>query len=1051
MPRFSPAIALPALLLLAPPPAVTGPEPLARAYAYRTWSTSSGLPPGVITDLAFDDQGLLHLATSAGLIRFDGQSFSITGVAELPAIRSNYVTSVAPDPRGGTWIGTPEGALLRIDRGRILDSLRAFDGVELTPEHILVRPRGEVWVAGGDRVRRLLDGTWSEVTLDGRPVVAVRALHADRVGAVWIGSEFGLFRFTDGRLREIPLPAWVMSGLAMRAPTGIHAIAEDREGRIWLATPDDLLVWEPSGRLLRVPKPAGTPGVQRTIAFDPFGQLWLGGTWGVVALRPVWSADGVALQTVYRDQAELSGSLVSKLAVDASGAVVLATSGRGLRTYAPLPFSRITVADGLPMASVHHVLGDGPDAMWIATTCFGVTRLDSTGVRVFDRPGELGLGTDSCIRSLARDAEGALWVGQRDRLSRVLPSGRTQVWQFDTTGARPSAFALLPVGRELWFALRPGGLRRITADGRLEVPPQARALTPEAIWSLARDSSGALWVGQIGEVTRFGPEGPRVFGSADGVPPGPIRVLHAEADGTLWMGSYGGGLARIRDGVVRRLSSADGLFDDAISALLPDGRGRYWLLGNAGVYVVRRARLDSAIGGASRGLDGVLYGAADGIPEGNGGYPAAWRQPDGRLYFASVNGATVFSGDATTSAGVVPVPHFTAVQSAEGTVVPGDTVALAPGTRTAVVRFTAASVAAAERLEFRYRVRGRAGPWIELGGRRELALRELRPGRVTLDLQVRDGDGIWVESPAHLTLAVPPTWWQTWWARAVLAALVVGGLVAILRLRVRAVEQANRLLRHEMAERERAELRAKQHLTELAHVSRVATAGELASSLAHELNQPLSAIAGNADAARAMLLRGTGTPEELQETLADIAEESRRAAGVIRTLRQFLRRGDGESERVDLSLAVREALPLVQHVLLKHRIELVLDDRGAPPVAGNRIALQQVVVNLVVNAAEAMDASIAPERRVWLRVGHGARGARLTVADTGTGVGSAQRRTIFEAFNTTKPGGIGMGLAICRSIVEAHGGSIDVRRAPWGGAVFSVVLPAAAEPAGRPR
>ncbi|HEX5633379.1 MAG TPA: ATP-binding protein, partial [Gemmatimonadales bacterium] len=166
------------------------------------------------------------------------------------------------------------------------------------------------------------------------------------------------------------------------------------------------------------------------------------------------------------------------------------------------------------------------------------------------------------------------------------------------------------------------------------------------------------------------------------------------------------------------------------------------------------------------------------------------------------------------------------------------------------------------------------------------------------------------------------------------------------------------------------------------------------------------------------------------------------------TLRQFLRRGDVETERLDLAATVRETLPLLQHVLHTHRVELLVDDRVVPPpVAGNRVGLQQVVVNLLVNAAEAMDACGAPDRRVLLRLGRSRLGARLTVADSGPGIVPERRRDLFEPFTTTKSGGIGMGLAICRSIVEAHGGTIHARRAPWGGAVFSIELPKMEGPA----
>ncbi len=231
---------------------------------------------------------------------------------------------------------------------------------------------------------------------------------------------------------------------------------------------------------------------------------------------------------------------------------------------------------------------------------------------------------------------------------------------------------------------------------------------------------------------------------------------------------------------------------------------------------------------------------------------------------------------------------------------------------------------------------------------------------------------------------------------------------------------------------------------ELTHVTRVTTMGELTASLAHELNQPLTAIVSNAQAGERFLAAGSPPMGEVREILEDIVADGRRAGEVIHRMRAMLRKRSFEFAPVDLNEIIREVVILTHSdaVIRDTRVSLELDP-DFPPVRGDRIQLQQVLLNLILNGLEAMGAVAPTDRRLVVRTKRGEdRTVRVEVRDAGVGIKEEKMDRIFEPFYTTKPSGMGMGLSISRSIVEAHGGRIGAGNNPDRGATLWFTLPA---------
>jgi two-component system sensor kinase FixL len=242
-------------------------------------------------------------------------------------------------------------------------------------------------------------------------------------------------------------------------------------------------------------------------------------------------------------------------------------------------------------------------------------------------------------------------------------------------------------------------------------------------------------------------------------------------------------------------------------------------------------------------------------------------------------------------------------------------------------------------------------------------------------------------------------------------------------------------------ERWRIQRDAERQREELAHLSRVAMLGELSGALAHELNQPLSAILSNAQAAQRLMRFEPPELTEVQDILADIVADDRRAGEVIQRLRTWLRKEHVEHVPLAVNGIVLDSLHLVRADLKQRNVDLQLELAGdLPQVMGDRIQLQQVLLNLVMNGCDAMEGALAP-RTLTVRTIRSERGPRVEVVDHGRGIAPEIRHTMFDPFETTKPHGMGMGLAVCRTIVEAHGGRIWADDPPEGGARMAFELP----------
>ena len=285
--------------------------------------------------------------------------------------------------------------------------------------------------------------------------------------------------------------------------------------------------------------------------------------------------------------------------------------------------------------------------------------------------------------------------------------------------------------------------------------------------------------------------------------------------------------------------------------------------------------------------------------------------------------------------------------------------------------------------------------------------------------------------PGSEILFREPTVWERY-------SWQIASIVAVLLIQVGFIS----VLLKEHRRRRFAEVQSRQRMTELAHVNRFATAGELTASIAHEINQPLGSILTNAETAEEILKSSSPDIAELREIVSDILYDDRRATEVIQRMRSLLKKAPFEPKQFDLNEVVQETIRFFSALAIGRKFELVsVITPDALPIFGDRIQLQQVILNLVMNGVEAMRDTPSENRIISIRTTRVENFAELSVSDHGPGIPRDKLNEVFEPFFTSEAEGMGMGLSIARTIIEAHHGAISARNPVHGGAAFRIKLP----------
>jgi len=758
-------------------------------FTVRSWSTEQGLPQSSVSGFVQTPDKYLYVATYGGLFRFDGIRFV---AIDDPENCGNRFASLELDASGTVWAGTARAGLCRIIDGRLApvstpgEPLRGVSALAASAA-------GGIWASSVGRLLHIRpDGVDVYGPLHGIPNARISALAEADDGTLWVGTTEGLCLFAERRCNR-------PDRTRQFEQRPIVALLQDRDGSVWVAFEDGL--YRIDGDDVTPVSLDPQPGAIRRLYQDRDGSVWIATHQGdLYRANPRLERLSAALDLPQRP--------IMSLFEDHERNLWLGFSGAGMVRLAEGEAAAAQLPPGLATHRSVPVAEDAEGALWIGIPCAGLVRQTDRGSDVF---GEAQGLANTCVWSLLPDRDGSIWIGTYGGgLFRLDRSGT-----IESRNGPPTPEQLvrviyrdvddrLLVGSEqgLWVhGDRPGAFTRIPETEGLEI----QAIEP--------DGRGRLWLGTRGGLVRLGADGIDTPAPANALAGENVRDLYLDADGVLWIGNYGGGLARLAGETLTRYDRAAGLGEDVVSRVIEDRAGRLWLTGNAGVTRIARMSLEAYARGDIARLDARLFDADNGMPSSEtngGGHPAGTLRQNGQLWVPTISGVAVFDTTrAPTQAAPRPV-HIEQVRvdgvslptpATNGRLTSGAELKLDANARNLEIHYTAPAFRAPEDVRFRYRLEGFDAQWNEAGTRRVAYYPVIPSGDLRFEVVAAAEHGGWSPEGAVVELQVEAPLVQRPWFIAIIA--VLAGLLGALLVRRRATRAARRrrLLQRQVAKR----------------------------------------------------------------------------------------------------------------------------------------------------------------------------------------------------------------------------------------------------------
>jgi signal transduction histidine kinase/ligand-binding sensor domain-containing protein len=957
------------------------------------WNTQLGLPQGTISAIVEDSLGFLWLGTFGGMVRFDGNEFEVFDQSRVPELRSNYISSLHMDREGTLWIGTAEGQLLHLRDG----TFHSHDA-----EHGLAP--GALWkiveLADG-RILACSDGGLTAWRRSGRQSLPAglagidSALWAeeDGRGSLWIAGRKGLFRWDGASLERLAAPDgtpfadahWVDTfgngdvvaltdrGLAWFRGDGVHlddsvttatnsaAYRSERldDKTILLATDPQLLLLRMEEERIATERFQVIPGsTSRTFHFDRHGQLWVGSANTGLTCH---ARDGVRpMSNQYLRLEEGNKSF----AASATGDPWVASTGSNRlhrinpRTGAcPITATLPVATDGAGVRGLVEL----EDARLLVNADIGLHVLQGTE---WKRLGEAVAGFQT---PMLRAADGSVWIGGRGTLVRVRGE------QVEDVG---------------------------TAVG---FPKSAM------VHALTQSKGGSLWVGTQDALYCLKDDTLSHWTVADGLPVGQVRALLPLADGRLWIGTYGGGIACFDGTHIRKVAVDQGLMNNAVSRLDLDSNNRVWANTNLGAFSMRLEDLDAVVSGRASVVS--CYPARTGEAGGPSGVMV-----DGRaLLLPTVYGVTMLDLGIVEPPPVAPGILLTEFLANEQALDPRTNHFIPPGSRDLWFRFRGSDLLAPSSLRYRFRLVGYDSDWQDGNTETTARYTKVPPGAYRFEVQATNFRGLGSRI-AHLDFVLEHSLLEQRWFQAVLACVAALVVIRGLTWRASMIRRRNRELSLEVERRTQAET-AMRHLTHRVIRAQDEERSHVARELHDALGQRIALLGVNLD----MLGQRSGVNPEMQRALAGLSDRVQSIAKEVHDISHRLH--VAKLEQIGLVPALRSLCTEFQQA---HGLEVQFSHAGS--ATGLREGTSHGLYRI---AQEALQNVLRHSKAGSVGVHVAFRGTEVELVVRDDGIG----------FDTTRDGDEGLGLTSMTERASLMGGTLAITSEPGKGTVVTVRIP----------
>jgi ligand-binding sensor domain-containing protein/signal transduction histidine kinase len=749
-------------------------------FIVDVWTSKEGLPQNSVISVVQTKDGYLWLGTLNGLVRFDGNRFTVFNEYNTPGLNSDRIVYLFEDSHTNLWIGTDTGTVAMAKDGRITDFQIGGAGHEGRLLYAFEDSKGIVWFYTADgRTSRYQAG---KMTTDPSLISGELVLRAAKI--LIPGQSNSFWSIQNGRVqkwkgnqreRDLGVSPWRINAIVTSA-------CEDSAGNLIVGT------WGE-------------------------GVFWLGadGNW-----RHISTEQG------------LSSALVLSLCLDREGNLWVGTDGEYLDRIKRIIFD--TPAEHHSWV-VQSICGDESGGLWTAFNAHGVTCWLTNSAQDF------GVGRGSNAWAILVDRKQQIWVGTRGE---GLFQFRTNHFQ-PAPGAEilgQNIFALFEDrAGQLWAGTQKGMARWNGQDWNIYTTHDG--LSENIIRAIAEDAEGGFWIGTEGRGLNYFKAGKfiSIQAAGNGLPGNDISCLYLDQDGVLWVGTSGHGLARFYQGKWTRYSTDNGLASNSIDYIIEDDAGCLWIGSNAGLMRIQKQSLNDFANGTGDILSCRTYVETDGLPTREcsaGSQPAACRTRDGRLWFPTTKGLVSVNPADLKPNRQPPLVMIESVRvggreqkTNRFSLAWNRSVTIPPGHEQLEIHYTALNFPAPREVQFKYRLEGHETAWTEAGDTRVAYYNKMPPGNYRFHVIACNEDGVWNETGDALEVTVQPQFWQTWWFRTAAILGLVGIVVAVVRYL--STQKLRRQLQQQASlEKERSRIARDLHDQLGANLTQVGLLGEMA-------------------------------------------------------------------------------------------------------------------------------------------------------------------------------------------------------------------------------
>jgi diguanylate cyclase (GGDEF)-like protein len=767
-------------------------------YIHDVFLAEQGLPQNSVLSIVQTPDGYIWASTQEGLVRFDGTQFTVFDSYNTPELKANLMADLSVSSDGSLWITKTDGGVTQFKNGRFTtyttqEGLAGDDTMCSVEDN-----QGNIWIGTSKKgVSRFKDGGFTNFTSkDGLVNDNVWTAEIGPDGSVWLGTAKGLSRFKDDKFTNYTTADGLMSDY-------IQTVYTDRKGNLWVGTTKGLYLFKDEKFTRFDLCEADAEVVAYSVLEDSNDNLWVGTTTGLYRFK-----DGKS--DVYRTENGLSGGLVEALCEDSEGNLWVGTLGGGISKLSDGKFTAYTVKEGLSRDPVWVVYGDRTGNLWTGVSRGGLNLLKDGKFTPYEPAKEIA---DKSIFAICEDRAGNLWVSSRGGQLNQFKDGKMTSYKVPEDEFNNDICALAEDSAgTLWVGTRRHGLKRFV-NGEF-INQEGFRSTATCVICLIPNRKGGLWVGTDNGLYHL-MNGKLEF--QEGLSSERIYSVYEDPQGSIWIGTNGGGLNRLKDGKVTLYTMKNGMFDDVAFQILEDTDNYLWMSGNKGVYSVNKQQFDEFDKGTIASITSASYGTADGMAsrECNGGnQPSGCKAADGSLWFPTIKG--VVRLDAAKLNPQAPPVYVEQVTADQKLLAMGQTVEAPPGKRDLQFRYTALSYVNAARVKFKVKLEGYDEDWVDVGTRREAFYTNLAPGNYRFMVMACNNDGVWNETGTSLNLYLKPYFYQTWWFYVACALLLIGVTFAGYRFRVGRLEVREKELQQVVAMRTSQLEVANQKLYELA-------------------------------------------------------------------------------------------------------------------------------------------------------------------------------------------------------------------------------------------